>query len=110
MIYYLFSLSYERYNILQIEYFRGSNMLNFQYLRRIHLKREEIPSFNKYPFNLTAIKTLDELVFHPNVTFLIGENGMGKSTLLEAIAVALGFNPEVDPLILISPPMILTLR
>lgn len=28
------------------------------------------------------------------VTFLVGENGMGKSTLLEAIAVALGFNPE----------------
>ncbi|MGG3560308.1 AAA family ATPase [Neobacillus rhizosphaerae] len=69
-------------------------MLNFQYLRRIALKREEIHSFNKYPFKLTAIKNLDELVFHPNVTFLIGENGMGKSTLLEAIAVALGFNPE----------------
>lgn len=28
------------------------------------------------------------------VTFFIGENGTGKSTLLEAIAVAVGFNPE----------------
>ena len=28
------------------------------------------------------------------VTFLVGENGMGKSTLLEAIAIAMGFNPE----------------
>jgi predicted ATPase len=28
------------------------------------------------------------------VTFLIGENGTGKSTLLEAIAVKRGFNPE----------------
>ena len=28
------------------------------------------------------------------VTFLVGENGTGKSTLLEAIAAAWGFNPE----------------
>lgn len=31
---------------------------------------------------------------HPNVTFFVGENGSGKSTVLEAIAVALGFGPE----------------
>jgi len=29
-----------------------------------------------------------------NVTFLVGENGVGKSTLVEGIAVAMGFNPE----------------
>lgn len=34
------------------------------------------------------------LDLHDPVTFLVGENGMGKSTLLEAIAVAWGFNPE----------------
>ena len=28
------------------------------------------------------------------VTFLVGENGTGKSTLLEAVAAAWGFNPE----------------
>ncbi len=28
------------------------------------------------------------------VTFFVGENGTGKSTLLEAVAVAHGFNPE----------------
>ena len=28
------------------------------------------------------------------VTFLVGENGTGKSTLLEGVAVACGFNPE----------------
>jgi predicted ATPase len=69
-------------------------MLKSQYLRIIQLKREEVPSFKKYPFNLPSLKMLDELNLHPNVTFLIGENGMGKSTLLEAIAVAIGFNPE----------------
>ncbi len=34
------------------------------------------------------------LPFSKNVTFFVGENGTGKSTLLEAIAVAYGFNPE----------------
>ncbi len=69
-------------------------MLNSQFLRSIQLKRTEIPSFKQYPFHLPSVKTLDELFLHPKVTFLVGENGMGKSTLLEAIAVALGFNPE----------------
>ncbi len=34
------------------------------------------------------------LEFLSRVTFFVGENGTGKSTLLEAIAVAYGFNPE----------------
>jgi len=41
---------------------------------------------------LRSLKSLD-LSSSP-VTFLVGDNGMGKSTLLEAIAVAAGFNPE----------------
>lgn len=41
--------------------------------------------------NLQKQKSLD---FHVPVTFLVGENGIGKSTLIEAIAVNLGFNPE----------------
>ncbi|MFC5466531.1 AAA family ATPase [Lederbergia graminis] len=65
-----------------------------QYIRSVKLLREYISSHNKYPFNLPIIKELDELEFHPQVTYLIGENGMGKSTLLEAIAICAGFNPE----------------
>lgn len=34
------------------------------------------------------------LSFEKPVTFLVGENGTGKSTLLEAVAAAYGFNPE----------------
>lgn len=34
------------------------------------------------------------LSFDAPVTCLVGENGTGKSTLIEAIAVAFGFNPE----------------
>jgi len=65
-----------------------------QYIRAIELERERIPSFFEYPFNLPAIEKLYSLSFHPHVTFLIGENGSGKSTILEAIAVAYGFNAE----------------
>ncbi|MBS4177943.1 AAA family ATPase [Lederbergia citrea] len=65
-----------------------------QYIRSVNLLRKHIPSSSKYPFHLPVIKALDELHFHPQVTYLIGENGMGKSTLLEAIAIAAGFNPE----------------
>ena len=41
-----------------------------------------------------SLAQLDELEFHPSVTFLVGPNGSGKSSLLEAIAVAAGLNPE----------------
>lgn len=64
------------------------------YLRKVALLRDSVPSFRHYPFNLQAVRELDELSFHPKVTYLIGENGSGKSTLMEALAVALGFNAE----------------
>lgn len=60
----------------------------------LRLRRDAVPDFGAYPFSLPAIRHLDELRFHPAVTFIVGENGTGKSTLLEAIAVALGFNAE----------------
>ncbi|WP_088187079.1 AAA family ATPase [Desulfosporosinus sp. FKA] len=65
-----------------------------QYIRYIELDRERVPSFSEYPFNLPAIKDLYKLLLHPKVTFIIGENGSGKSTILESMAVAYGFNAE----------------
>jgi len=67
---------------------------NKQYLRSLELKRSQIESFSKYPFCLSAVKNLSNLEFHPKVTFIVGENGTGKSTILEAIATSYGFNPE----------------
>jgi predicted ATPase len=49
---------------------------------------------SRYPFSLPFIKDLDRLKIDAEVTFFVGSNGTGKSTLLEAIAVASGFNPE----------------
>ena len=40
------------------------------------------------------LKKLGTLRFTSPVTFFVGENGIGKSTLIEAIAVNMGFNPE----------------
>lgn len=52
-----------------------------------------------YLARLPAVKALvslgeEGLIFPSPVTFLVGENGTGKSTLLEAIAVCCGFNAE----------------
>lgn len=69
-------------------------MISSQYISRVTLKREGVDSFERYPFNLPAVRSLDELDLHPKVTYIVGENGSGKSTLLEAIAVAFGFNAE----------------
>ena len=49
---------------------------------------------NNIPFNIEIIKNLHELTITSPVTFLIGENGIGKSTFIEAIAVSLGLNAE----------------
>jgi predicted ATPase len=64
------------------------------YLREISLKRDKIADATKYPFTIPAVRHLDLIQFGPDVTFLVGENGTGKSTLLEAVSVALGFNAE----------------
>jgi len=40
------------------------------------------------------VRKLGCLEFHPDVTFFVGENGTGKSTIIEAIAVALGYCQE----------------
>lgn len=63
-------------------------------VRKVSLMREEIESFDKYPFNIEIIKNFKELTFTSPVTFIIGENGVGKSTFIEALAVALGLPPE----------------
>ena len=64
------------------------------YLQSVSLKDDVELDFSAYPYSLAAVRELDGLRFHPDVTFLIGENGSGKSTVLEALAVRWGFNPE----------------
>jgi predicted ATPase len=47
-----------------------------------------------FPWDLAVVRAIDRLEFTTPVTFLVGENGTGKSTLLEAIAEAANLNPE----------------
>lgn len=65
------------------------------YVSRVRISKE-IPQGN-YLRDLPVVKNLkkmDGIRLSRNVTFLVGENGVGKSTLIEGIAVAMGFNPE----------------
>ncbi len=43
---------------------------------------------DRFPWSIPAVRTLETLTFRSPVTFLVGENGSGKSTILEAIAAA----------------------
>lgn len=67
--------------------FNLSMLKDKPYIKRLILKRDKIENFEEYPFNISSIKNLDELEFHEDVTFIVGENGSGKSTILEAIAL-----------------------
>lgn len=61
-----------------------------------YLSRLQVgPSNGGYPFSIAAIRALEGgLELHPKVTFLVGENGTGKSTLLEGLADKWGFSKE----------------
>lgn len=63
-------------------------------VKKIILERDRIENFNKYPFNIEIVKNFEELDFTSPVTFFVGENGIGKSTFIEAIAVCLGLPSE----------------
>lgn len=66
------------------------------YLRKM-LYSGTVAEEDEYLLEIPAVRWLaraGEFVFHAPVTFFVGENGVGKSTLLEAAAVAWGFNAE----------------
>lgn len=68
--------------------------LDHPYWIEARFERREGWDDGVYPFNVPAVRQTDALAFHPRVTFLVGENASGKSTLIEALAVAWGFNAE----------------
>jgi predicted ATPase len=62
------------------------------YLRRIWLEPSRIENREAYPFCLPLLRDDFELSFDRAITIIVGENGTGKSTLLEGIAVLAGFD------------------
>jgi len=63
------------------------------FIREAAIDWDVVPR-DSYLRNISALKGFSRLAFESNVTFFAGENGTGKSTLLEGIAVAYGFNAE----------------
>jgi predicted ATPase len=64
------------------------------FIASLELLRDRVADFNRYPFSIPSLRNLQTLKLNPQVTFFVGENGTGKSTLIEAMAVVEGFNPE----------------
>ncbi|MFD0674905.1 AAA family ATPase [Cohnella sp. GCM10027633] len=62
------------------------------YLREISKLNDSMHNQDQYPFNIPTINSMRRIALKQNVTFLVGENGTGKSTLLEAIAYQCGFH------------------
>lgn len=62
------------------------------YLRRIWLEPSRIADRAAYPFCLPFLLDDFELSFDRSITIIVGENGTGKSTLLEGIAVLAGYD------------------
>ena len=63
-------------------------------LKTITILRERVKNWDDYPFSVPVIRNFTELSMKGRVCFFVGENGTGKSTLLEAIASHYGFGPE----------------
>jgi predicted ATPase len=62
------------------------------YLRRIWLDPSRIDDRAAYPFCLPFLQDEFELSFDRPITIIVGENGTGKSTFLEGVAVLAGFD------------------
>ncbi|MGX5848894.1 AAA family ATPase [Mesorhizobium sp. PL10] len=67
--------------------------LKAPYLKRILLDPAKVEDWEKYPWNLPLFRRGEfELGFTTPITIIVGENGTGKSTLLEAIGALAGYD------------------
>jgi predicted ATPase len=62
------------------------------HLTSVTLQPERYPDPEAYPFRLPLFRQTRRIDFTTPVTFFVGENGTGKSTLLEAIARRCGIH------------------
>ena len=61
-------------------------------LKQVNIHSKKFPVLNFYPFSLKIFQNTDSIKFNNAITFFIGENGTGKSTLLKAIAIKCGIH------------------
>jgi len=67
------------------------------HVKRVTLLHEKYPRGDRYPFKLPIFNQTRELVFDTPVSLFVGENGTGKSTLLEALARGSGIHIWCKP-------------
>ncbi|MCL5273136.1 MAG: AAA family ATPase [Chloroflexi bacterium] len=60
------------------------------HLKSLRVEKSGVAWPGHFPYNVPVIRTLDRLDFSTPVTFFVGENGSGKSALLESLACAIG--------------------
>ena len=58
------------------------------------LRRDQGRWERGFPFDVPAVAAVEDVRLDRPVTMLAGENGTGKSTILEAVAEAIGFRDE----------------
>ncbi|MFK0688869.1 AAA family ATPase [Mesorhizobium sp. IMUNJ 23033] len=67
--------------------------LKAPYLKRTVLEPARVADWEKYPWNLPIFREREfQLEFTTPITIIVGENGTGKSTLLEAIGALAGYD------------------
>src|SRR5690606_30945759 len=67
--------------------------LKAPYLKRLILEPEKVLDQDEYPFNLSLFSSgAFEFALTTPITIIVGENGTGKSTLLEAIGALAGYD------------------
>jgi predicted ATPase len=62
------------------------------HLRKISLLSQNYPTNEHYPFNLRILRETSAIELTTPITFFVGENGTGKSTLLEAVSLRSGIH------------------
>jgi len=95
-IFFIFSRVGVFKSLKTVKFFRSKRRrknVNHLYLRGLKIHWETLPK-NSYVRKIPAIRSISEMELKQNITFFVGENGTGKSTLLEAIAGAYGYNSE----------------
>lgn len=73
---------------------RGNRTINLPapYLRRVWLDPSQVGERDAYPFCLPIFAEAFEVSFDTPITIIVGENGAGKSTILEGIAALAGYD------------------
>lgn len=62
------------------------------HLASVSLFAEKFPTREQYPFNQRIFQNTGRIAFDRPVTFFLGENGTGKTTLLEALSWKCGIH------------------